>query len=173
MTAAGRTIGDLPFVERPVRELLHLEVDRDAPDRAFAGFGWARVDRLWLEAGDGGQRQAGLRIDDALVLALHTADDAEPIADDIELEFELADRPVAALASAFLERWLPRLPQSSAIVLALCNPHRARLRRPASASVPVHLGLGDVASWREDDPGAGPGTNGDRILLTADEWCML
>jgi hypothetical protein len=156
------TIADLPFVERSVRELLDLEADRDQPSREFSGYGWARVDELWLEA----RGCSPHRIADALVLALHTADDAEPLADDLELELELPDRAVSVLASAFLERWLPRLPQASAIVLAICNPHRAALRRPAAATVPVHYALGDVAAWRH----AVPGEPRDRILLTADEW---
>jgi hypothetical protein len=158
------TIAELPFVERPLRELLHLEVDRPQPSRDHAGFGWARAGAIWLEAGD-----TARRVDDALVVALHTADDAEPFADDLELELELPDRPVSVLASAFLERWLPRLPQGAAIVLAICNPHRAVLRRPAAAAVPIHLPLGEVASWRE----ATPGESQDRILLAAEDWCIL
>jgi hypothetical protein len=157
------TIAKLPFVERPVRELLHLEVDRESPSREFSGFGWARVDSVWLEDHQSQVR----RVDDALVLALHTSDDSEPLADDLELLFELPDRAVTVLASAFLERWLPRLPQGSAIVLAICNPNRVVLRRPPAATVPVHYALGEVASWRENDELQ------DRFLLTAEDWCIL
>lgn len=159
------TIDTLPFVEKPVRELLHLEAERDAPSRDFAGFGWARADTLWLEARD----RPALRLDDAVVLALHTADDAEALDADLELELELPDRPVTVLASAFLDRWLPRLPQASAIVLAICNPHRAVLPRPPAATVPVHLPLGEVASWRDRICGEPR----DRILLAAEDWCTL
>jgi hypothetical protein len=159
------TIAELPFVERPVRELLHLEVDRERPSRAFSGFGWARIDEIWLEAGERPAR----RVDDALVVALHTADDAERLADDLELELELPDRAVTVLASAFLDRWLPRLPHGSAIVLAVCNPHRAALQRPRAVTVPVHYALGEVASWRE----AVAGEMHERILLSADDWCTL
>jgi hypothetical protein len=157
------TIAELPFVERPVRELLHLELDRERPSRTFGGFGWARVDEIWLEAGDRPAR----RIDDVLIIALHTADDAEQLPDDLELELELPDRAVTVLASAFLDRWLPRLPHGSAVVLAICNPHRAALRRPGVVTVPVHYALGEVASWRE----AVPGEMHERILLSADDWC--
>jgi hypothetical protein len=169
---AALTIAELPFVERPIRELLDLEIDRDAPNRDYAGFGWACVDSVWLEAGDGTAK----RVDDALVVALHTPDDAEALAHDLKLEFELPDRPVAVLASAFLDRWLPRLPQHSAIVLAICNPHRAVLRRPAAATVPVHQALGNVDAWSWYDPARGepaPREAGDRILLTAEDWCTL
>lgn len=154
---AVRSIVELPFRERPVLELLNLVADRDLPDHDYAGYGWARVDRLWLAVGD----DTGRRVDDVLVLALHSADDAEALADDIELEFELPDGPVSVLASTFLGRWLPLLPRASAVVLALCNAHRAELLRPAGADGPIYYGLGDVESWRED---------GERIILTADAW---
>jgi hypothetical protein len=154
-----RTIADLPFRERPIHELLHLDEDRALPSREYAGFGWAQVDDLWLAVGD----DDGERVTDALVLALHSADDGEALADDIELEFELPDGAVTVLASDFLARWLPKLPPARAIVLALCNPHAATLGRPAAAVVPIHYGSGDVASWRD----------GDRVLLTAESWCHL
>jgi hypothetical protein len=103
-----------------------------------------------------------------LVIALHTADDAERLPDDLELELELPDRAVTVLASAFLDRWLPRLPHGSAIVLAICNPHRAACGVRA-VTVPLHYALGEVASWRE----AVPGEMHARILLSADDWCTL
>lgn len=167
-------IVELPFVERSLRALLDLDIDRDQPNRAYSGFGWAHADTVWLEAGDG----TAHRVDDALVLALHTADDAELLADDLELELELPDRPpvsvYSVLASVFLDRWLPRLPQHSAIVLAICNPHRAVLRRPAAAAVPVYQALGDVVAWYEPASGdPAPGEPGDRILLSAEDWCTL
>lgn len=162
---APLAIAELPFLERPVRELLHLEVDREAPSRDYAGFGWARAAELWLESA----HDPAQRIVEPLVLALHTADDAEPLAGDLELAFELPDRSVTALASAFLARWLPRLPQGRAIVLAVCNPHRAVLERPAAATVPVHYGVGDVASWREPSGDESQ----ERIILTAEAWCTL
>ena len=210
------TIGALPFHERPARPLLALDEDRDQPLRDYAGYGWAVLPEVWLSSADG----AAFPVADALVLALHAADDGEPMADDVELEFELAapgtataDAPGAAgaapgavgadapgsdgvdvpgsagagavdvpgsagaaakappsvlvLASDFLARWLPRLPRASAIVLAMCNPHRARLRRPAGADGPLHVALGDVFSWLDLDP------RGDRIRLAADTWTEL
>ncbi|MBA3461913.1 MAG: hypothetical protein H0T46_18275 [Deltaproteobacteria bacterium] len=151
-----RSVAELPFLERPVLELLNLVEERELPDHDYAGFGWARVDSLWLAVGDAEQP-----IVDALVLALHSADDGEPIADDVELEFELPDGSVGVLASTFLDRWLPVLPRTKSVVLALCNAHRAELRRPAGATTPIHYGLGDVESWRE---------GAERIILTADAW---
>lgn len=138
------TILELPFTERDVYELLNLHGEREQPDRDYAGYGWARVPELWLD---------DARVTDALVLALHSADDSEPLAEDIELEFELPDRaPVSVLASLFLAKWLPELPRASALVLALCNPHHASLRRPPAASGPLYYALGDVESWLDHRP---------------------
>lgn len=150
-------IAELPFHERPVRELLHFDDDRVEVDRQYAGYGWARVPEIWVGTE---------RVRDALVLALHSADDGEALADDIELELELpAGGSVLVLASQFLDVWLPRLPAASAIVLAMCNPHGARLAIPAVARVPVYYATkGDVTSWEE----------GTRVELLADgSWARL
>lgn len=128
---------DLPFRERPVLELLNLVEDREAPAPDYAGYGWARVPRVYLV-----DAHEVIAIDDALVLALHSADDAEPLADDIELIFD--DVGINVLANDFLAKWLPALPQAKSIVLALCNPHHATLRAP------VYYATDDVESWRED-----------------------
>jgi hypothetical protein len=159
---------DLPFRERPAIELLGFVEGRAELDHDYAGFGWARLPSVWLVDDE------EHRVDDALVLALHSPDDSEPISDDIELEFELEPgreaiepsgrrepgRSVIVMLSLFLEQWLPKLPKASAIVLVLCNPHRAR---PA-LGVPLWLADGDVEAWRDD---------ADRILLRAETWYTL
>jgi hypothetical protein len=157
-----RSIADLPFHERPVLDLLHLDVERDGLDLEYTGYGWAHVPRLWLaERGGGAQR-----VEDVLLLALHSTEAPTPLERDIELEFfvdEVAkDYSVTVLLSDFLARWLPQLREGErAIVLALCNPGRARLSRPAGApDIPVYYGLGDVDSWRE----------GSELHLVADVW---
>ncbi|MDQ3364421.1 MAG: hypothetical protein M3680_03240 [Myxococcota bacterium] len=162
------SIAELPFHERPVIELLAL--DRDEPDPEYAGYGWARVERLWLAAGDDLPR----RIDDALVIAVHAADDGEALGDDIELDFEIDGEVVASvLASTFLDTWLPKLPQDcSAIVLAMCNPFGAKLRRPGGLRSPLHHGLSDVFAWLDLDEGTQSGTS-TRIRLAADAWRIL
>jgi hypothetical protein len=185
------SITELPFGERPVIELLAL--DRDA-DPEFDGYGWAKVDRLWLAGEHGWPR----RVDDALVIAVHAADDGASLADDIELDFAV-DRtglrpappaePSAAppphpprlaslvdgglvrvRASAFLRDWIPRLPDAGTIVLAMCNPHRAALARPPGTAATIHYAAGDVRAWL--DPGRGP-HGVDRVRLTADAWRTL
>jgi hypothetical protein len=160
-TAGGHrtptTITGLPFRERPVLELLHLTGDRDVPDPDYAGFGHARVPRLVLAS-----RAGRDLIDDALILALHSADDGAPLPDDLELEFVLDGGSALVRLSDFLPRWLPRLRRDErAIVLAMCNPHRAAIARPAAAAgVPLHYAIGDVESWLDDD----------LIRLSADAW---
>lgn len=172
-------IAELPVRERPVLELLGFSGDRAELDRDYAGYGWARVPRVWLADGGGSldERAARARpVDDALVLALHSPDDGEPLAGDIELELELpagtplpAGSPVPAvsvLLSRFLEIWLPRLPDAATVVLALCNPHRAILR---PAGRPLRYALGDVEAWLDDrDRDRAP-----RVMLVAETWCTL
>jgi hypothetical protein len=146
-----QSIGDIPFRQRPVLELLNLDVRRDAPDLDYAGFGHARAAEIVLETRDGARRVVA----EPLILAVHSDDDPEPLDGDIELAFDDGDPDggVAVLLSDFLRVWLPRLRgDERAIVLVACNPHRAHLPRPAGApDVPVFYALGDVESWLEGD----------------------
>ncbi len=151
-------IADLPFRERPLLELLNLNEERDVPQHDYAGYGWALADSVWLGTADG----AGIPVDGSLVLALHSPDEAEPRRDDVELLFDLSDgTSVTVPLSRFLEVWLPRLPAADSIVLALCNPHRAR--PPYRGQTPLHYAEGDVTSWLDRD-------QGDRVELIADAW---
>ena len=165
---------DLPFHERPIRELLNLTEHRDVPQHDYAGYGWARVAEIWLEAGENIER-----VEDALVLALHTPDDIEPSSDDIdpniddlepttgdvELYFEVPGDQLTVDASLFFAKWLPELPRASAIVLSLCNPQRVHLRLPTN--VPVYYALGDVESWLDHDEG------GRVVLATDGSWAKV
>ncbi|WP_437967373.1 hypothetical protein WMF04_48835 [Sorangium sp. So ce260] len=163
-----RSISELPFRGRPALELLNLEQHRDEPDLEATQFGWCRVAELWL---DGRADRAPLRVTDALIVAVHAADEPEELADDVELEFfveEVAkDYSVTVLLSAFLERWLPAaFSGERAIVLAMCNPHAARIRRPEAAGpTPVYYADGDVDAWLDTDE------DGRRhIRLEAEAW---
>jgi hypothetical protein len=165
-----RTILDLPFRQRPAIELLGIgsSARASALDLDWGVWGWTRVGPLWLE---GARSASSSRIDDALLLALHSADDADALEDDIEVELELDDieagAAVTVLLSALLDRWLPRLPAAPAIVLALCNRHGSRVGAPVAArGAPLWYGLGDVDAWL-DDVGA---DRGGRLRLVADAW---
>jgi hypothetical protein len=162
-----RSIADLPFRPKDPLELLNLHVERATPVLDDIGFGWSRVGELWLD--DGAAEPRPLR--DALVFALHAAEEPEPLADDVELEFfieEVAkDYSVTVLLSKFLDVWLPRVTGAGErhIVLAMCNPHRALLPRPPRAgATPVHHALGDVDSWLDVVDGR------RHVRLAADTW---
>ena len=156
-------IAELPFHERPIRELLGFDDERIEVDHDYAGYGWSRVDQIWLNE---------TRLTDVLVVAVHSADDADDVAGDIDLEFELGDgapaRSVSVLATAFLAVWLPKLPPDVAsIVLVVCNPHRTRLGSVPAASCPLHYPLGDATSWLDEHD------LGTRIRIAAETWCTL
>jgi hypothetical protein len=149
------SILELPFVEGEGVDVLGIG-DRTTVDDQYTGFGWTRVERLWLADARGTARE----IVAPLVLALHAADDGPARADDILLEFALPEQVVTVWLTSFLERWLPRLPAAPAQVLALCNPHRAVLAAPPG----IHHALGAVDSWLDLAPG------GDQLRLVADAW---
>lgn len=163
-----RSISELPFRGRPALELLNLLEHRDAPDLESTQFGWCRVAALRLV---GRARGELLEVTDALVVAVHAAEEPEALSDDVELEFfveEVAkDYSVTVLLSAFLERWLPAARGGErAIVLAMCNPHAARVRQPkAAGGTPVYYADGDVDSWLDTDEGGL-----QRIRLEAERW---
>jgi hypothetical protein len=168
-------LAELPFRRRPLFELLGFELGREVLDLSYTGFGWAEPPRITLESAPGATGQVHVQvIEEPLLLALHSADDAPPLAGDILLELVLGDDySVATPLSRFLAEWLPRLPAHKPVVLALCNPHRAAL-----AGLPVGralwYGLGDVDSWLDatDEPlrGAEEERAGGRFRLTAEAW---
>lgn len=164
-----RSIAEIPFAACEPLDLLNLRDDRDEPDADYVGFGHCRVDEVVLE--DGGGRRRPVR--DARILALHSCDLGAPRPDDVELEFfvdEVApDYSVTALLSTFLAARLPGLRgDESAIVLAMCNPHRAAIGRVAAAgATPVYYAVGDVESWLDPDHEE---RGRPRLRLTAEAW---
>lgn len=148
---------DLPFFEQPPYELLAIGFNDSGVLDDYEGYGWVRLDRVVLEEESGSRRE----VRDALVLAMHIAEDSDPLEDDVDLEFRVDPTDDAneeclfIYLSKFLAAWLPKLPRDPrAIVLALCNPHRVPFRRPpeAPAGVPIWHALGDVLSWCEESP---------------------
>jgi hypothetical protein len=163
-----QSILDIPFAEHELVELLNLHDDRDLPDFDYARFGHARAGVLCLEERGGLEPLPLVR--DALILALHSAEDPEPLDGDIELEFfveEVAkDYSVTVLLSDFLERWLPLVSGGErAVVLVLCNPHGAAIARPdILGATPLYYAVGDVESWLDMEEGR------PLIRLMADAW---
>lgn len=181
-----QSVADIPFRERDPLDLLnlsagaHAEADAEedwGPDLDYAGFGYARVGELWLATHESPEP---LPVRNALLLALHTPDDARAHQDDLLLEFwiepetcegvdEDDSQTITVMLSRFLTVWLPRLASDeAAIVLAVCNPRHTRLVRPAGLrSAPIHYPLGDVTSWY-DEPAdfLAAGT----LRLLADGW---
>lgn len=161
MTTVIGSIAEIPFRRRAPLEVLHLDGDREGVDDDYVGYGHGRLDALTLAGADG-----SIVVRDALVLALHCADPGEALPDDIELEFFLEGfapgASVSAPLSGFLSVWLPALQHDErAVVLALCNPHRAAVRRPAAMapSTPLHYATGEVESWYDDG-----------VRLVAEAW---
>lgn len=146
-----------------------------------AGQGAGQSERL--NAVDEGQR-APLQVPGARVFALHSADDGEPYPDDIDLEFWVDDDTAIVVSLArFLERRGGALIGGArALVLALCNPYRARLSRPVGIDVPIFYAEGDVVAYFEIDPaleldavlGAEEIRRGQiRVRLVAERWHEL
>jgi hypothetical protein len=170
-----RSAADLPFHARDPIDLLGLSGGLHDPD--FATYGHAQLRQLVLA--DDSER-GPLTVDWPLLLAVHSADDAAPLAGDIELEFAVAEEgeelAYGVPLTVFLARWLPPLlagaPGAQAVVLAVCNPHHALLARPVGlpAGLDLYVPLGDVRAWCDADPDEPTRTT---LGLSADRWHIL
>jgi hypothetical protein len=181
MTAV-HTLAELPFAERAAWDLLGLDPNRSEVNEDHDTAGWCRLPALLLEDAAGGVQQ----VRDVLVLGLHSRDDAEPLAGDVELEFVLREGPesysAVVLLSEFLRARLAGLIDDAsarapvaAVVLALCNPQAAELPRPAGLGErPVFYAHGDVTAWMQRQPGArGWSPDAVEIILAAQHWFKL
>lgn len=166
-----RSLADLPF--EPVEPLRLFGLDAAAqPHEEHALFGWCRLPAALL-CGEG----QALWVQAPLVLALHSPDDEEiavplrgGVPSDINLEFVLdAERSAVALLSEFLAARTPTLiGDAQAIVLALCNPRKARISKPkALAGRRIYYGTGDVVAWLPREAEAAGLTH---VQLTSDRW---
>lgn len=154
---------DLPLVRKDPLDLLALNAERLAPDREYAGFGWAWVHDLELAA----PARPSVVLPRALVVALHSADE-QVDTDDIELEFDLAGDLVRAPLSRVLAVKLPELPPTEDIVLALCNPAGTIVTTPTSVlGTRLHYAFGDVTSWLDRDE-----HGGEHVRLSARRWLV-
>jgi hypothetical protein len=158
---------DLPFRRGSAEAVLGLDHGGDHVDLDYAGFGWTMLPEVTLE-----DSTASWIATDALVVAVHSADDGAALPDDVELEFALGQgadgAPMGSAIvplSLFLRQWLPQLPDGAVIVLAMCNPHRAQVVLPAEAGErPLYYAVGEVDSWLDQD------AEGERIRLVAPLW---
>jgi hypothetical protein len=167
------TLAALPFPERDPWELLGLDPGRSEPDLDHDTSGYCRLPAVTLEDAAGGRQP----LSGVLVLGLHSRDDAEPLADDVELEFVLRDGAETYSAmtrlSEFLRLRLAGLVRdASTIVLALCNPQSATVARPPGVGDrPVYYADGDVTAWMQRRPGAHGWTPAEvEIILAAERW---
>ncbi len=177
MLAIPKRVADLPLPERCPRQLLHLTESRDRPDTEFDGFGWGWLDEIVLRDSSGHE----VPLVSPLVVAVHSADDPTPGAEELELQFELRGcrqdpaEPEPESVSVIVplpvfvrERLAPLLARNPAadVVLAMCNPESRALELtlPPGAGR-VWWARGDVDSWLHRDDG-----ELDRYVLTADRW---
>lgn len=126
--------------------------ERDVTDLQDSS-GWARVERLWLVDEDLRERA----IEDALIIAVRTADDTPELYDDFDVEVDSADGVTITRITRFLAAWLPELPRASTIVLFASNPHAARLTVPG---VQMFVPTGDVTC----------SIDAEAIKLAAESW---
>lgn len=162
---------DLPFETRDPLTLLGIVPGRAEPDLEFAGYGYATLPELELADADGG----ALELREALVLALHTPDEIDESATELELAFEVAiDGELVMLLTPlrrFLEHRVAALVGEAVdIVLATCNPTDLRPTPPSwlTGARRLHFASGDVIAWLDaEDDGS------ERIRLQADRWHIL
>ena len=147
------SLRDLPFEQTPPLALFGLDPHADAPvELEHARYGWCALPGVELVSED-----QALWVEAPVVLALHSPDDDEiavprrgGVPSDINLEFALdGERSAVALLSEFLRaRALEIVGDARSIVLALCNPRRARISKPpALAGRRIYYGTGDVVAW--------------------------
>lgn len=171
------SLRDLAFESVEPLRLLGLTPGAASPGDEHALYGWCRLPGVELV----GEDQA-LWVDAPLVLALHSPDADEiqvprrgGVPSDINLEFALdGGRSAIALLSEFLKVHAPAVVgDARTIVLALCNPRRARISRPpVLAGRRIYYGTGDVVAWLRRREGAvGWSLAGEAFVqLASDRW---
>ena len=141
-------VAGLCFPEVAPLQLLGFDPERREPEMEYDAFGHTCVPVLELASS---ATQGSLWVTHPRVFALHSADDGDAHADDIDLEFWVDDDTAVLVSLAlFLERRAPALlGGAQALVLALCNPYRARIPRPAGVAVPIFYAEGDVIAFMD------------------------
>lgn len=172
------SLRDLPFEQTPPLALFGLDPERDAPAHVeHTRHGWCVLPGVELVAED-----QALWVESPLIIALHSPDEDEipvprrgGVPADINLEFALSDdRSAVALLSEFLRARVPEVVgEAKSIVLALCNPRRARISKPpALAGRRLYYGTGDVVAWlrRRADASGWSLADGAFVQLESERW---
>ena len=163
-------IEDLPFEEREPLSLLGIVRGRYEPDLDFCGYGWATVTEVELASSHG----ESTVVHHALVLALHTPDEPDEDACELEIELEVEMNAETVSVLVPLHRFLevkvtPLVTGVREVVLALCNPRALRPRVPAWLSGrQLHYATGDVIAWLDVQP-----DGRETIRLQAERWQAL
>jgi hypothetical protein len=161
------TIADIPFQQAPPDDLLGIDWGRPGfVDEDHLGFGWGIVPRLRLV---GTSPYSRVDLDNALVLALHSADRAPDSDAPFDLELVIAGERLHVPLDRFLAVWLPKLPAATDVVLALCNPTAWPLARPPlAAGARCWCATSDVDSSAEVSA-----ATATTWILTAQTWKTL
>ncbi|MFO7561909.1 MAG: hypothetical protein R6X02_04655 [Enhygromyxa sp.] len=162
---------ELPFEARDPLALLGIVRGRAEPDLEFAGYGYATLPELELVAADG--HRTPLR--EVLVLAVHTPDEPDEAATELELEFEVEFEgeliSVLTPLRRFLEvRAAALVADATDVVLATCNPRDLRPAPPSwlTSGRRLHFASGDVIAWLDLEA-----DGRETISLHAQRWHIL
>lgn len=144
------TLAEIPFGPVDPQELFGFT--SDGPGAEHTRFGWCRLAGVELHSED-----QAIWVEAPLVLGLHSPDEEVipvpvrgGVPRDINLEFVVSEKDaLVGLLSEFLRERVPGLiGDARAIVLALCNPRRARISRPPELrGARVYYGVGEVLAW--------------------------
>jgi hypothetical protein len=163
-------LDQLPFEEREPLTLLGIVRGRAESDREFGGYGYATVPAIELTAA-GGPTQV---VRDALVIAVHTPDELDEHATELELAFEVELDGELVIALVPLRRFLEErvaalLGDTKDVVLATCNPQDLRPQLPSwLGGRRLHFATGDVIAWLDHH-----GDGRETISLQAERWHIL
>ncbi len=169
------TLAEIPFGPVEPQELFGFTGEGAAVEHTR--FGWCRLAGVEL-----GSEDQALWVEAPLVLALHSPDEEVipvpvrgGVPSDVNLEFVVGEKEaIVGLLSEFLRARVPGLiGEARAIVLALCNPRRARISRPPELQgVRLYYGVGEVLASLMRRPGAeGWSLEGEAFVrLGSERW---
>lgn len=176
-----QSIKDIPFPKMDILDLLNLnqmgEKIKKEPDREYVKYGYSTAPVIHLVPTCDYRARV---IKNGLVIMLHSVEETDPDAKDIELEFaltdlKLADQDFYVDLSVFLEKRFAEIQETyEAIILAVCNFNEIELPPiPVLEGIPTYYGIGEVVSYIEvetDDDDFITHLYYDSIRLEAKYW---